>query len=41
VGEVFRDAVRCQAAAIVVVHNHPSGDPSEVCDDMGDEDQLS
>ncbi len=28
VGEVFRSAVRRQAAAAVVVHNHPSGDPS-------------
>jgi len=28
VGELFRDAVRRNAAAIIVVHNHPSGDPS-------------
>jgi DNA repair protein RadC len=28
VGEVFRDAVRQNAVALVVVHNHPSGDPS-------------
>ena len=34
VGEVFRDAVRRQAAAIVVVHNHPSGDPSPSGDDL-------
>jgi DNA repair protein RadC len=27
VGEVFRDAVRANAAAIIVAHNHPSGDP--------------
>ena len=26
--EVFRDAVRQQATAIVAVHNHPSGDPT-------------
>jgi len=26
--EVFRAAVRAAAAAIVLVHNHPSGDPS-------------
>jgi DNA repair protein RadC len=25
VGEVLRDAVRLNAAAIVVAHNHPSG----------------
>jgi DNA repair protein RadC len=34
VGEVFRDAVRRQAAAIVVVHNHPSGDPGPSADDV-------
>jgi DNA repair protein RadC len=34
VGEVFRDAVRRQAAALVVVHNHPSGDPSPSADDL-------
>jgi DNA repair protein RadC len=34
VGEVFREAVRCQAAAIVVVHNHPSGDPTPSADDL-------
>jgi DNA repair protein RadC len=26
--ELFKDAVRVSAAAIVVVHNHPSGDPT-------------
>jgi DNA repair protein RadC len=40
VGEVFRDAVRSCAAAIVVVHNHPSGDPAGVCDEVGEEDGL-
>jgi DNA repair protein RadC len=34
VGEVFRDAVRRQAAAVVVVHNHPSGDPTPSGDDL-------
>ncbi len=28
IGEVFKDAVRRNAAAIIVVHNHPSGDPT-------------
>lgn len=28
VGELFRDAVRQNAAAIIVAHNHPSGDPT-------------
>jgi DNA repair protein RadC len=34
VAEVFRDAVRRQAAAVVVVHNHPSGDPTPSADDL-------
>jgi DNA repair protein RadC len=34
VGEVFRDAVRANAASIVVVHNHPSGDPTPSADDL-------
>jgi len=28
VGEVFRDAVKVNAAGIIIAHNHPSGDPS-------------
>jgi DNA repair protein RadC len=28
VAEVFRDAIRHNAVAIVAVHNHPSGDPT-------------
>jgi DNA repair protein RadC len=34
VGEVFRDAVRHCAAAVVVAHNHPSGDPSPSGEDL-------
>ena len=34
VGEVYRDAVRRQAAAVVVAHNHPSGDPTPSADDL-------
>ncbi|MBI2863250.1 MAG: DNA repair protein RadC [Chloroflexi bacterium] len=34
VGEVFRDAVRHNAAAIIVVHNHPSGDPTPSPEDI-------
>jgi DNA repair protein RadC len=32
--EVFRDAVRQQATAIVTVHNHPSGDPTPSAADV-------
>jgi DNA repair protein RadC len=28
IAEVFRDAVRANAVAIIVVHNHPTGDPT-------------
>jgi len=31
--EVFRPALRASAAAIVVVHNHPSGDPTPSAED--------
>ena len=34
VGEVYRSAVRRHAAAAVVVHNHPSGDPSPSGEDL-------
>jgi DNA repair protein RadC len=34
VGEVFRDAVRGRAAAIIVAHNHPSGDPAPSGEDL-------
>ncbi|MEO8457443.1 MAG: DNA repair protein RadC [Chloroflexota bacterium] len=33
VGEVFRDAVREGCPEIIVVHNHPSGDPSPSAED--------
>ena len=28
VGEIFRQAIKANAASIIIVHNHPSGDPS-------------
>ena len=34
IGEVFRSAIRSNAAGIVVVHNHPSGDPSPSPEDV-------
>jgi len=34
VGELFKAAVRRNAAAIIVVHNHPSGDPTPSPDDV-------
>ena len=32
--EVFREAIRQNAPSIIVVHNHPSGDPSPSPDDV-------
>lgn len=34
IGELFRAAIRANAAAIIVVHNHPSGDPSPSPEDI-------
>ncbi len=34
IGELFKRAVRVNAAAIVVAHNHPSGDPSPSPEDV-------
>ena len=34
VAELFRDAVRIHAAGLILVHNHPSGDPEPSSDDL-------
>jgi DNA repair protein RadC len=34
VGEVFKPAVRRNAASVIIVHNHPSGDPTPSPDDI-------
>ena len=34
VGELFKEAVRKNASAIIVIHNHPSGDPTPSPDDV-------
>ncbi|NLF66492.1 MAG: DNA repair protein RadC [Chloroflexi bacterium] len=41
VGELFRAAIRENAAAIIVVHNHPSGDPSPSPEDIQVTRQLA
>ncbi|MBI4770079.1 MAG: DNA repair protein RadC, partial [Chloroflexi bacterium] len=33
-GEIFREAVKINAAGVIVAHNHPSGDPSPSPDDV-------
>jgi DNA repair protein RadC len=40
VGEIFRDAVRRNCAAIIAVHNHPSGDPTPSPEDVAVTRQL-
>ena len=34
VGELFREAIKQNSAAIIVVHNHPSGDPTPSPEDV-------
>ena len=34
VGELFREAIRANAASLIVVHNHPSGDPTPSAEDV-------
>jgi DNA repair protein RadC len=34
VGELFKTSIRRNAAALIVVHNHPSGDPAPSPDDI-------
>lgn len=34
VGEVFREAIRANCAAIILAHNHPSGDPTPSPEDI-------
>lgn len=34
IAEVFKEAIKLNAASIIVVHNHPSGDPMPSADDV-------
>jgi len=34
IGEIFRDAIRRNSAALIVAHNHPSGDPTPSPEDI-------
>lgn len=38
--EIFREAIRMAAAAVIVVHNHPSGDPTPSAEDLATTRQL-
>ena len=39
--EVFRPAIRRNAAAIIIAHNHPSGDPAPSPEDVAVTRQLA
>ncbi len=34
IGEIFREAIKVDASAIILVHNHPSGDPTPSPEDI-------
>jgi len=38
--EVFREAIRSSASAVILAHNHPSGDPTPSPDDIRVTEQL-
>jgi DNA repair protein RadC len=40
IGEVFKEALKLNAAALIVVHNHPSGDPTPSPEDIAVTRQL-
>lgn len=40
VGEVFREAIRDQASSIVILHNHPSSDPTPSPEDVRVTEQM-
>jgi DNA repair protein RadC len=40
VAELFREAIRLNCAAVIVAHNHPSGDPTPSPDDVRVTEQI-
>jgi len=38
--EIFREAIRMSAAAVIIAHNHPSGDPTPSAEDLATTRQL-
>ncbi|MFN2224744.1 MAG: RadC family protein, partial [Anaerolineae bacterium] len=41
VGELFREAIRANCASLIVVHNHPSGDPTPSPEDVAVTRQIA
>jgi len=40
IGEVFREPIRANCASIILVHNHPSGDPTPSPEDISVTEQI-
>jgi hypothetical protein len=40
VGELFREAIRANCASMIVLHNHPSGDPTPSPEDVAVTKQI-
>ena len=40
VGEIFREPIRDQASCIMILHNHPSGDPTPSPEDVRVTEQM-
>lgn len=40
ISEVFREPIRINCASIILVHNHPSGDPTPSPEDIGVTEQI-
>jgi DNA repair protein RadC len=40
VGELFREAIRANCASLIVIHNHPSGDPTPSPEDVAVTKQI-
>lgn len=38
--DIFREAVKANAASLILCHNHPSGDPSPSRDDLETSEEL-
>jgi DNA repair protein RadC len=41
VGELFREAIRANAASVIILHNHPSGDPTPSPEDVAVTRQIA
>jgi DNA repair protein RadC len=41
VGELFREAIRANSASLILLHNHPSGDPTPSPEDVAVTRQIA